>query len=330
MRRSSLSYASRWVETQAAGLGGLTVIGPTPGLVWLHGLGGSSVADSARGLDELLRPESLNRTVLRLDLRGHGLSAHAHDAQRGTEQYTWQELAKDMRLASRAAMSRAFLGGEAMGAAVALHAAVAATATGSVDAPPGLILMRPPAGLAEAPPGEAASDCAAINWRERSDALALAAEEGTWEAVEAREAQTDMFMDGASAIYSQATGAANLLQEYRRSMPLEVFATALRGHAASQLPQGLEVLATKRSMPMAAEAYGVPITLQCPVLVLAVEADIEHSLQAAERLAAALPDAELEVASSLEDARAAWPAKMADFMRRAWMKEFLTKRVMPQ
>ncbi|CAE8711783.1 unnamed protein product, partial [Polarella glacialis] len=63
------------VETKACDLRGLTVMGTSPGLVWAHGLGSSVASDERRGVCDILNPRILGRTVLRVDLRGHGLSA---------------------------------------------------------------------------------------------------------------------------------------------------------------------------------------------------------------------------------------------------------------
>ncbi|CAE8634978.1 unnamed protein product, partial [Polarella glacialis] len=150
--------------------------------VWAHGLGSSVASDERRGVCDILNPRILGRTVLRVDLRGHGLSAAAHDPSRGAEQYTWPELGKDLRKAAAASLSRGYFGGEAMGAAVALDAAVAATASGSSDAPPGLVLMRPPAALAQLVKGGSVTDA----WRQRLEEAAQRLESGGFDALEAK------------------------------------------------------------------------------------------------------------------------------------------------
>ena len=171
--------------------------------VWAHGLGGSCEADNARGLQHILNPAKLgNRTVLRLDLRGHGRSADAHDPARGFEQYTWPELAKDLRRAAAESVSRCFYGGEGLGAAVALHAAVAATATGSVDAPPGLVLMRPPKALSQVARGEV--DTA---WQENLRRFASLLESQGFEALEGQEREdAQPLLNGASALFVEPAG----------------------------------------------------------------------------------------------------------------------------
>jgi len=324
-RRSAASIP--WAETKAADLHGVQVVGPSPGLAWVHGLGGSCAADDARGVGAVLSPQVLGRTVLRLDLRGHGRSAGAHDPEAGPAQYAWSSLAKDLRLAANASLSRAFFGGEALGAAVALHAAVAATKTGSRDAPPGLVLMRPPAALVQGIAGEGFP----ADLQRRLLAAAEATEAQGVEAVEALErAEGASLLDGAAAAYSAGDGMEAALLECRRAMPAEAYAAALRGHAASRAPgEELESLG-KAQHAMAGDAYGVPLTLQCPVLVLAVPGDADHPVEAAEALAKRLPGAELAVAATLKEAHDNWARQINAFLRKAWMKEFLTKRVMPQ
>ena len=217
--------------------------------VWAHGLGGSCEADDARGVEEILDPGKLgNRTVLRLDLRGHGRSAGAHDPGRRQQQYTWPELAKDLRRAAADSVSRCFYGGEALGAAVALHAAVAATATGSVDAPPGLVLMRPPLALAQVARGEADSA-----WQEQLLRQAATLEAEGFEGLEALEATQSgrPLLNGAAAFFadpnveqlctlrrtmSKASFAKSSQRPWISDSAQDALAAAVRGHAESQQP----------------------------------------------------------------------------------------------
>jgi len=318
-----------WVETKVGDLVGVRVVGPSPGIIWVHGLGGSCAADTARGIGSILNPAVLGRSVLRLDMRGHGRSCAAHDESCGDSQYLWDELAKELRVTSRNSLSRAFFGGEAMGAAVALRAAVAATATGSVDAPPGLVLMRPPLALANA----AASRSSPAEWKDKLQTAAATVEKDGYDDLEKFEDSNGMsLVDGAHAIYcdEDRVAALSLLKESRRSMPAPAFAAALRAHASSNFGgQDLKSLGKERHA-MADDAYGVPMTLRCPVLVLAVPGDPEHPVEAAEELASILPGAELTVAKDLQNAHDTWAKRIDEFLRKAWMKEFLTKRVMPQ
>jgi len=323
-RQASTSKSElQWTETKAGELHGITVIGPTPGIVWAHGAGGSCDADDLRGVDVFLSPNTLGRTVLRLDLRGHGRSYCLHDFSRGAEQYTWQAHAKDVRVAAKSAMSRAFFGGEGMGAAIALQAATSAVASGSADAPPGVVLARPPSSLL----GEASRG---HEWGQYCESIAAAAETQGWGAVEKLEDESNIAVDGIDVPYGSSQDIITLLRNQRRKISPEVYAAVVRGHATSS-PLGKEVEALGQTRhDMAGDAYGVPMTLQCPVLLLAVKDDAQRSLEVAQELAALLPNATVEVAANLEEAQQSWGKSIAAFLRKAWMKEFLTKRVMPQ
>eukprot|EP00927_Polykrikos_kofoidii_P074798 TRINITY_DN70827_c0_g1_i1.p1 TRINITY_DN70827_c0_g1~~TRINITY_DN70827_c0_g1_i1.p1 ORF type:complete len:392 (+),score=56.21 TRINITY_DN70827_c0_g1_i1:90-1265(+) len=344
-------FATRWVDTTAGDLHGVSVVGPTPGLVWAHGLGGSCAADDIRGIGELLNPRVLARTVLRVDLRGHGKSALLHDSARDSEQYSLPSLAKDFRLAAHASLSRSFFGGEALGAAVALQAAVTAVSKGSSDMPPGVVLMRPPAALAES-----SSNLDSGGWRQRCKAAATFVDVGGWPAVESWESDADVsLLNGSSAMFAAANFAGGdaargadvspdtatsaqgvaiekLRLRRREDISLAAYSAALRGHAVpAPLGHELSALGVERCA-MADDAYGVPLKLQCPVLVLglASDGDVEHSVEAAEMLAARLPKCELVIARDVRQAREEWAGVISAFLRKAWMSEFLTKRVMPQ
>lgn len=306
--------APRWMETTAAELSAVNVVGTTPGLAWAHDLGSSCALDDARGIGFLLHPRLVGRSILRFDLRGHGRSRALHDAQRGAAQYTWASHGEDMRAAVRASMSAAFLGGEGLGAAVALQ--VAATST----APPGLVLMNPPEALA---PEDNV-------WRDRCTDLAVAADE-SWDAVEALESSSSVAGPLSFDLSEPGTAATpeHLRALRREALCKDTFASTLRGHAVSQLPGAeLEAKMQQERTETAGDAYGVPITTSCPVLVLAIADTAQASV--ATRLAARLQHAELLIAADTLEARAMWGTAIGAFMKKAWMQEFLTKRVMPQ
>lgn len=341
--RRFAAAAPRWSETQAGHLCGVQAGTRSPGLVWLHGLGGSCAVDDARGIGEVLNPSVLSRTVLRLDLRGHGLSSSAHVVEAGVEQYLWSELAKDVRIASRAALSRAYFGGEAIGAAVALHAAVKAAASNSMDTPPGLVLMRPSVALVEslgvrAPLGDNVA-CDLDSWRARLEAAADAADAGGLAALRSFESSEGPVLDYGPPFYAapadkaaaEALVASAVWEAQEQLAGCGSLAPALRGTSMSKGPSTADVEALQRErQTMAAEAYGVPLQLKCPTLILAMPGDAGHSVAAAEALASLLPGSELVVAAGPEEAHKEWATRIAAFLKKAWMKEFLSKRVMPQ
>ena len=184
----------------------------------MHGLGGCCDSDEARGIGSILDPSKLGRTVLRLDLRGHGRSKSAHQENPNDlkDQYKWSELAKDMRKAAAQSVSRAFYGGEALGAAVALEAAIAAQVTKSKDAPPGLVLMRPPKMLAEV----AKHGSADATHLEKIRQIAALVEAEGFHALEKLEAEatddSSLFLNGATASFGSV--AKEDLQRFRRQM----------------------------------------------------------------------------------------------------------------
>ena len=155
----------------------------------------------------------MGRTVLRLDLRGHGRSKSTHESGPDCHaQYVWSELAKDLRRAAADSVSRSFFGGEGLGAAVALEAAIAAQATNSIDAPPGLVLMRPPQMLADVAKGSV--DQALVEEIHRVADLVAA---GGFNSLEEEETVDKApFLDGAAAIFSNVNK--EELQRLRRAM----------------------------------------------------------------------------------------------------------------
>mmetsp|Transcript_49076 Transcript_49076/g.105612 ORF Transcript_49076/g.105612 Transcript_49076/m.105612 type:complete len:337 (+) Transcript_49076:65-1075(+) len=322
--------SSAWSEVTSGPLSGLTIIGPTPGVVWLHGIGSSCASDAARGVESLLDPMRLGRTILRLDQRGHGRSSSCHDSSIGFEQYTSAELGKELRIASRASLSRAFFAGEGTGGAAALSAAASAAASGSVDTPPGLILVRPSACMVPGPTGEEA----------RRSCAALAKELGesnSWDkflAAEAAAAYTPFLDCRTSLGYGSKTEFdGEALRNLRQStIDIAVLRSALHGLERSSSVEGdaARSLGQERHQSMAQDAYGVDFTLSCPVQIFGLEDDPELDRIAAQELSELLPDASISWAASGEEALEEWPKVIASFLRKAWLKEFMQKRVMPQ
>ena len=160
--------------------------------------------------------------MLRLDLRGHGRSKAAHEEETTWQQYVWSELAKDLRRAAADSVSRSFFGGEGLGAAVALEAAIAAQSSGSIDAPPGLVLMRPPE-------REIREEL-----REELCRVADLVEDHGFGALEKEEEEREgsLSLNLAAAAFSGVSK--QELQQLRRGMDKHIFAAALRGYAATE------------------------------------------------------------------------------------------------
>ena len=97
--------------------------GSGPAFFWGHGLTSSTTQDGRNGMFDWERLARRHR-IVRWDARGHGESAGSPDAD---ADYGWDNLAHDLiALADSLGVDRFVAGGVSMGAATALHAAVAA------------------------------------------------------------------------------------------------------------------------------------------------------------------------------------------------------------
>jgi len=240
---------------------------------WGHGLTSSSAQEDQAGLRlwEQLRE---GWEVIRVDARGHGAS----DGGTDPVAYRWSELAADqLALADALGHGHIVLGGASMGAAVALHAAVAAPER--IDA---LVLMIPPTAWATRA-AQAGRYLASADLAEREGLAALAA-------AEALQPPIPIFrglFDPGEMARARYAG-----RDARR------VAAILRGAADSDFPD--------------AGAIG---GVRQPTLLLAWEGDDGHPLSTAERLAELLPNATLSVARQLPDL-ATWPQRVAGFCAR--------------
>ena len=238
---------------------------------WGHGLMGSMAQEDAAGMLPWAGLEDAHR-VVRWDARGHGRSDSTHDP----EDYRWEELAADLwGLADNLGVERAAIGGVSMGAATALHAAVAAPMRVT-----GLVLMAPPT---------------AWNSRARQARFyrGLAQLVGTiglgpisWLGDFAARAVSNQ---GLAAIQRSVT------QNMRRADARSVQLT-LRGAALSDLPE-LDRIAA----------------LRVPTLILAWKQDPSHPLSTSQALAERMANAELHVAESFDDIRA-WSSRVRAFL----------------
>lgn len=216
-------------------------------------------------MGSILDPAKLGRTILRLDLRGHGRSKSAHDNDSSSmvHQYTWSQLAKDMRKAAADSVSRSFYGGEALGAAVALEAAVAAQATRSIDASPGLVLMRPPLMLAQVAKHGSVD---AKHLQEFLQIAHLVETEGFGSLEQAEAEDSTPFLNGADAAFCSVTK--KELQQFRRAMDEDCL-------------QPLAVLSSKLFKAAFAPDYRMP--LQLPFVGMQPLSSWEKSSQFASR-----------------------------------------------
>lgn len=96
---------------------------------------------------------------------------------------------------------------------MALEAAVAAQASGSIDAPPGLVLMRPPQMLADVAKGSVDPVL-----RQEFHRVAVLVETGGFDALELEEMDKAPFLDGAAAIFNEQGELKGKLQQLRRAI----------------------------------------------------------------------------------------------------------------
>lgn len=244
-------------------------------LFWGHGLMGSIAQEDEAGMLpwEGLEEPGSGVRLLRYDARGHGLS----EATLDPDHYRWPALAQDLlALAEATASVGPVFGGVSMGAATSLHAAAAAP-----DRVGGLVLMAPPTAWASRPRQARIYHGSAklVDWVGLRPFSCLG--ELTAMAVPNK---------GLAAIQR------SVMRGLRRSDPRAVMA-ALRGAAASDLPEPGKIEALR----------------DVPCLILAWAHDPSHPVSTAEELVKLLPNAELHVASSMEEIRD-WKATLGGFL----------------
>jgi pimeloyl-ACP methyl ester carboxylesterase len=244
---------------------------PGPTMVWGHGLLASMAAEDEAGLFDWSSSEHAVNLV-RYDARGHGEST----APRDDAGYRWDRLAGDMLgVADAVGASRFVAGGASMGAATALHAAVAAP-----ERVAALVLVIPPTA-----------------WKTRSRqsrqyrfaAVAIDTLGVRPFALAARVAPSPRLLAGHEP--SRRSMLHGLDHLDRRVAP-----HVLRGAAASDLPP---IDRLRR--------------IEVPTLVLAWEGDPVHPPSSASAIADAIAGSRLSVAASFDDVRG-WPGLVASFL----------------
>ena len=241
--------------------------------LWGHGLTSSAEQEDRSGL-RLWDGLRDGWEVVRVDARGHGASSTGGDPFA----YRWSELAADaLALASALGHERFVAGGASMGAATALHAAVAAP-----DRVVALVLMVPPTAWAT-------RTAQAVKYMAAAE---LVESEGKDALVEAESAQPPI------PIFAGLFDPAEMARARYAAYDPRVLAAVLRGAAASNFP-----------------APDAVARLRQPTLLLAWEGDAGHPLSTAQRLAELLPGATLTVAHGLRDL-GTWPRLVAEFCAR--------------
>lgn len=250
--------------------------GKGPLFVWGHGLTGSMGSEDALGLFEWKKfPRDIR--LLRYDARGHGES----EASATPAGYHWAELGRDMTaLAHKHARGCGYvLGGQSMGCATALYAALQCP-----EEVRGLVLVNPPtAWQTRAAQGAFYRKSAWVSGLLGGKLLAK---------VMSKDLSRLLPFWMLEARAEKVPGAFEGLSRMRRCTLFNLF----RGAALTDLP-----------------AESALATLKVPTLILAWSDDPTHPLSTAETLAQLLPKAQLHIAHS-NDEVLRWPALMREFV----------------
>lgn len=237
---------------------------------WCHGITSNSMVEASGGLQPWQQLGSGWEMIL-TDLRGHGDSSGSTDP----DDYLWPRLASDLlALQDSLGHSRVIAGGTSMGAAVTLHAAVAAPERFAA-----LVLMIPPTAW-QARLAESRRYLADADLVERDGVEGLIEAESQWPPVPFLAGVYDPAQ--AARVRMAAIDAANV-------------PAILRGAARSDLPDPAAIR-----------------ELSQPVLLMAWEGDPGHPLSTTQRLAELLPHATVVVALGLDDLMS-WPDHVAGF-----------------
>lgn len=233
------------------------VRGEGPMLVWCHGVFFPIEVDDESTLGRVLQ-DVPGFTVARLDMRGHGETPAGPDAAA----HRWDAMAEDvLDVATALGRPRFALGGISMGAAVALHAALA-----DRERIEGMLLFALPTAWET-------RGTEKVRYREL---LALGSTEAMVRHVEAD-------LDA-------------LFPDRARPPALEAMVRAIGRSSWAALARVIEG-ASESDMP----ERGALAKLDVPVLVRPWPDDSGHPMSSAEALAAALPRADLSVLASFDD-----------------------------
>lgn len=211
--------------------------------------------------------------VVRYDARGHGQTGGTDDPAT----YRWDRLARDMvAVLDDRDIERAVLGGASMGCATALGAALVAPAR--VEA---LVLVIPPTAW-ESRAAQSGTYLAGADLVDHAGPAALA------DTVREQPAPA-VFADVAELVQQGSAAAIE-------AMDPDLLPHVLRGAAGSDLPDPSTLA-----------------TIAVPTLVLAWAGDPGHPVSSAEAIAAAIPNATLEVADDLGQVLG-WVDRVAAFL----------------
>lgn len=249
--------------------------GNGPAFVWGHGLTASMNAEDGLGWFSWQK-FSKDILLVRYDARGHGKSS----TKGSLHEYSWAGLAKDMlSLAKHFDSDSAILGGQSMGCATAINAALK-----NPDYVSGLVLVSPPTA-----------------WETRNEQRHLY-----------------RFSEFLGRLLGARGMAAVVRLLPKRLLPawlidhdpdaIKHYASGVAAMKYSGLSKALRA-AVKANMP----EREVLKNINMPVLILAWEGDKSHPVYSATELEKYLPHASLHVAKSIDQFQR-WPSIIEEFV----------------
>lgn len=251
------------------------IVGEGYPLIWGHGLMGSIAMEDAMPIFEWDHLAEGERMV-RYDARGHGRS----EASANLDDYSWPNLARDMlALADALQIERFIAGGQSMGSATALYAALAAP-----ERVKALALVNPPtAWETRAAQG--------VVYEQMADFVAQEGLAGLVEAMQAQAPSPAWLWE-----WVAQSGAANNLGQVYAALDANMLPLVLRGAALTNMPPREDLRA-----------------LTMPTLILAWTGDPSHPVSTAETIAELLPNSRLMIASNMDELRQ-WPSLIREFV----------------
>jgi 3-oxoadipate enol-lactonase len=252
----------------------VSIAGDKIPFIWAHGLTGSMSVEDSSGLFDWQGCAKIAK-VIRYDARGHGISG-------GTlvpADYHWSNLASDMLcIADQLGIGNFIAGGQSMGCATSLYAAVAAPERIS-----GLVLINPPT----------AWETRAAQSAIYEIGVAVAEKEGT-------RALADLLRQRPLSpewLWQTIPGALDSRLNSLQARDSQIVASVLLGAVLCNLPPREELK-----------------KLEMPTLILAWANDAQHPLETAEELKSLLPSSRLFVADTVTKVRT-WPGLILDFIK---------------
>ncbi len=248
--------------------------------IWGHGLMTSVAQEIEVGVFDWSRDENSD-DARKLDIRWIRYDARGHGESEATydaEDYRWPSLALDvLELSSALGHQQAYFGGVSMGCATSLHAALVAP-----QRVKGLVLVAPPTAWETRPRQAFAYRIGAgiVGW------LGLAP---------FRLLSSIPVLGRDDSILARMQRA---LVNHLAEADARALTSALEGAARSDLPD-----------------VGELAKIDVPTLILAWPRDPVHPISSARKVAEAMPNAELHIASSLDEIRA-WPRLVRTFLER--------------